>query len=60
MDNKLTKKGTERKSDAGRPQIYIDDIGVTLSVQVPSNQKVIIRKMVLDFRKQFEIKKQND
>lgn len=57
---KLTKKGTERKSDAGRPQIYIDDIGVTLSVQVPSKQKEIIRKMVLDFRKKFEIKKQND
>lgn len=57
MDKNLTKKGTERKSYAGRPQIYIDDIGVTLSVQVPSKQKEIIRKMILAFRGQFEIKK---
>lgn len=53
---KLTKKGTERKSDAGRPQIYIDDIGVTLSVQVPSKQKDQFKQVLLAMRKQFEIK----
>jgi hypothetical protein len=53
----LTKHGKEKKSNAGRPQIYIDDIGVILSVQVPSKQKEIIRKMVLAFRKQFLIVK---
>ena len=51
---KLTKHGVEKKSNAGRPQIYIDDIGVTLSIQVPSKQKETIKKMVLAFRKDFE------
>ena len=54
---KLTKKGTERKSDAGRPQIFINDIGVTLSVQVPSKQKEVFRQTLLAMRKHYEIKK---
>ncbi len=57
MKNNLTKKGTERKSDAGRPQIYIDDVGVTLSVQVPSKQKERFRETILALRKPYEIKK---
>lgn len=57
MDKKLTKKGTERKSDAGRPSIYIDDIGVTLSVQVPSKEKERFRETILALRKPYEIKK---
>jgi hypothetical protein len=57
MDKNLTKKGIERKSDAGRPQIYIDDVGVTLSVQVPSKQKEQFRQVLLAMRKQYEIKK---
>ena len=57
MDKKLTKKGTERKSDAGRPSIYIDDVGVTLSVQVPSKEKERFRETILAFRKPYEVKK---
>ena len=57
MDKKLTKKGTERKSDAGRPSIYIDDVGVTLSVQVPSKEKERFRETILALRKPYEIKK---
>ena len=57
MDKKLTKKGTVRKSDAGRPSIYIDDVGVTLSVQVPSKQKENFRQVILAMRSQYEIKK---
>lgn len=57
MDNKLTKKGEERKSNVGRKQIYIDDVGVTLSVQVPSKQKEQFRQVLLAMRKQYEIKK---
>jgi len=55
MENK-TKKGTERKSNAGRKPIYIDDIGVTLSVQVPSKQKERFRETLLALRKPYEIK----
>lgn len=57
MDKKLTKKGTERKSDAGRPSIYIDDVGVTLSVQVPSKEKERFRETILALRKPYEVKK---
>lgn len=57
MDKKLTKKGTERKSDAGRKPIYIDDVGVTLSVQVPSKQKERFRETILALRKPYEVKK---
>ena len=57
MKNNLTKKGTERKSAAGRKQIYIDDVGVTLSVQVPSKQKEVFRQTLLAMRKPYEIKK---
>lgn len=56
MEKKLTKKGIERKSDAGRKQIYIDDVGVTLSVQVPSKQKEIFKQTLLAMRKNYEIK----
>lgn len=58
MDKKLTKEGHERKSNVGRPSIYIDDIGVTLSVQVPSKQKVYFRKVLLAMRKEYEMKKE--
>jgi len=57
MEKKLTKKGIERKSDAGRKQIYIDDVGVTLSVQVPSKQKEIFKQTLLAMRKNYEIKR---
>ena len=57
MDKNLTKEGNERKSKAGRPSIYIDDVGETLSVQVPSKQKLNFRKVVLAMRKEYEIEK---
>lgn len=47
----------ENKSSAGRPKIYIDDFGVTLSVQVPSKQKEQFKQVILAMRKQYEIKK---
>lgn len=56
MENTLTKKGTPRISKKGRKQIYIDDVGVTLSVQVPSKQKEQFRQVLLAIRKQYEIK----
>jgi len=56
MDKK-TKTGTDKKSNAGRKPIYIDDVGVTLSVQVPSKQKLVFRDFILALRKQYEIKK---
>lgn len=57
MKNNLTKKGTERKSDAGRKQIYIDDVGVTLSVQVPSKEKERFREIILALRIPYLLKK---
>ena len=57
MENKLTKKGENRKSNCGRKAIYNDDVGVTLSVQVPSKQKEQFRQVILAMRKQYEIKK---
>jgi len=53
----LTKKGLPRKSDAGRKSIYVDDVGVTLSIQVPSKQKERFRETLLALRKPYEIKK---
>jgi hypothetical protein len=57
MDKNLTKKGTERLSNAGRKQIYIDDVGVLLSVQVPSKQKERFKETILAMRKPYEVKK---
>lgn len=57
MDKGLTKKGTERKSDAGRKAIFADDVGVTLSVQVPSKEKERFRETILALRKPYEVKK---
>jgi len=56
MDKK-TKTATDKKSNAGRKTIYADDIGVTLSVQVPSKQKEKFRETLLAMRKPYEIKK---
>jgi len=56
MDN-LNKKDEERKSNAGRKPKFIDDIGVNLSVTVPSKQKDNMKKVVLAMRKEYEIKK---
>jgi hypothetical protein len=55
MENRKTKKGEIAKSNAGRKQIYIDDVGVTLSVQVPSKQKEVFKKVLLEMRKPYEI-----
>lgn len=55
MENRKTKKGEIAKSNAGRKQIYTDDVGVTLSVQVPSKQKEIFKKVLLEMRKPYEI-----
>ena len=57
MSKRLTNKGTERKSNAGRKSIYVDDVGVLLSVQVPSKQKESFKQVILAMRKQYEIKK---
>ena len=57
MSKRLTNKGTERKSNAGRKSIYVDDVGVLLSVQVPSKQKENFKQVILAMRKQYEIKK---
>jgi len=57
MGKQLTNKGAEKKSNAGRPTIYIDDFGVILSIQVPSKQKENFKQVILAMRKQFEIKK---
>ncbi len=46
-----------KKSNAGRKPIYIDDFGVILSVQVPSKQKERFRETLLAMRKPYEIKK---
>ena len=48
---------SKKKSNAGRKPIYIDDVGVTLSVQVPSKQKERFRETLLAMRKPYEIKK---
>ena len=47
----------KKKSNAGRPPLYIDDVGVILSVQVPSKQKERFKETVLAMRKPYEIKK---
>jgi hypothetical protein len=54
--SKLTKDGLPRKSNAGRKSIYTDDVGVLLTIQVPSRQKENIKQMILALRKQFEKK----
>lgn len=50
-------KEQEKKSNAGRKGLYIDDVGVILTVGVPSKQKESFKKVVLAMRKEFEIKK---
>lgn len=57
MTKSLTNKGAERKSNAGRKAIYIDDVGEILSIQVPSKQKENFKQVILAMRKQYEIKK---
>lgn len=57
MSKRLTNKGTERKSNAGRKTIYIDDVGAILTIQVPSKQKENFKQVILAMRKQYEIKK---
>jgi hypothetical protein len=57
MSKSLTKKGDEIKSNAGRKSIYIDDVGVILSIQVPSKQKEQFKQVIIAMRKQYEVKK---
>jgi len=57
MSKSLTKKGNERKSNAGRKSIYVDDVGVVLSIQVPSKQKEQFKQVIVAMRKQYEVKK---
>jgi hypothetical protein len=45
------------KQKRGRKLLFIEDDAVTLSIKVPSKQKETIHKMVLAFRKQYEIKR---
>lgn len=48
---------SKKKSNAGRKPLYIDDVGVILSIQVPSKQKERFKETVLAMRKPYEIKK---